>query len=208
MRSPAPCRRGFGGGFTLIELLVVVALIAFLSVAMGLAWRGGEDASRLAAGETALAGYVQLARGQAALHRQPVRVLVLADPARRDRHLRWIGAVRRDPADPARWSAVDDGILLAEGVFFWPAETGLRLGEMRLDYPRAAPVAEGGGGSWLYWEIGTNGTLSAGGSLVLARARWAPGEAAPAFGEVEHWGGFLLSRSGAVHRPGRPEDLR
>lgn len=171
--------------FTLIELLVVMSVIALMAVAIGFALTGGNDATRMRAGVATVSSYLQAARSQAILHRQPVRVLVRDEPSDRGHHWRQLGAVRQEPAgngSGGRWVALDDGVLLPEGVYFWPvtpAADGCVAGTMQLEFPLAQPVEAGRGASWRFFEIGPDGTLERPGEILLAPARWEPEGAAP-----------------------------
>ena len=189
--------------FTLIELLVVMAVIAIIAAGIGLALRGGDSAARLRAGEVTLSSYLQAARSQAILKRQPVRVIVRDESADRELHWRQLGMVVRDAAERTRWHALDDGVLLPEGVYCWPVEPATSWAgreTMQIEFPRAQAVAEGAGPRWFYIEFEPAGTVKETGMLELMAGRWEPDMSAPEPFDEDRglYRRFGLSRLGAV----------
>lgn len=202
-------KHGFAAtpGFSLIELLVVVALIAFLSVGIGLALGSGNEGTRMRASEASLSGYLQFLRSKAILEGQPARLLIAADAADADRYLRTLGGVVRDGTNSNRWVAVDDGLRLADGVYFWEDQSTVGLSQMLLAYPQRSSVEAGAGDSWLYLEIGSTGELSLeAGSLTLFSDRPQPGDL-PMGDDDSFFGGFWLSRLGVIVFPQDKTDL-
>jgi len=174
--------RSHGAGFTLLELVVVMALIAILAVGVGWALSGGDDGARLRAAEVTVGNYFQRARAEAVLRRQPVRLLVREDATDREHHRRQLGAVVRTETDPERWLALDDGVLLPPSVFCWEranANGDAFHGAMRLSFPRAQPVPQGGDESWRFLTIEADGAVRSPGLLELVIARWEPGANQP-----------------------------
>lgn len=200
--------QGASKGFSLIELLVVVTLIAFLSVGLGLALGSGNEGTRIRASETSLSGYIQLLRTKAILEGQPARLLIGNDASQLDAYYRQLGGVVRNPQNPDQWQAIDSGVELSEGVFFWENESSVELQSMQLTYPRRSPVPAGTGDSWLYLEISSTGELEGeAGSLTLFADRPQPGDL-PDADDDSLYGGFLLSRLGVTVFPEDPTVLK
>lgn len=190
-------------GFSLVELLVVMAVIAIIAAGIGLALRGGDNAARLRAGEVTLSSYLQAARSQAILKRQAVRVIVRNDAASRALHWRQMGLIVRDTENRSQWLAVDDGVLLPEGVYFWPVEpesSWAARETLQVEFPRARAVATGVGPSWHYLEFQPSGNVTEAGMLELMAGRWEPDMTAPIPYDDDRGlhRRFGLSRLGAV----------
>ena len=112
-RRPVPA-------FTLIELLVVVALIAVLAAALGLALRHPGETVVLQAAQGTLASLCSATRGRAALTRQNARLVVAADPADPECHLRYLQVVHEEAAGSGQWRAEGSGVFLPRGVYLVP----------------------------------------------------------------------------------------
>lgn len=164
-------------GFTLIELLVVMAIMAVLVAGIGMGLRGGAHAARLRGGEATLRAYLHSARSQAILRRRTVRLLVRNDPVNRALHRRQLGIVSRSMEGDDHWIAIDEGVLLPEGIYFWevdPFEDWAIGGTVRLEYPHSRDIMAGLGSEWWYLEFLSNGSAAKPGVLELVVGRWEP----------------------------------
>ena len=98
--------------YTLIELLVVAALIGVLAGTVGLALRSPDDGMALQVAQATLASLCSAARGRAALTGRDARLLIAADPADLECHLRYLQIVHEDPAGSDHWRAEGSGVYL------------------------------------------------------------------------------------------------
>lgn len=201
-------------GFTLVELLVVIAMIAFLAAILGVALPGGETGTGLRSAERIVAGLAQTARAQAILQGVEARLIILDDPSDPVRTGRWLGVVHREAEDAEglTWRAAGDGVLLPEGVRFWP-ELSDPLDSVNLDFPRLENVRQGSGPRWYCVRYTASGRLVAGAHrLVFGHPQLeekAGGGVQAVFDRQQTpIGGVLLMGGGGVVVPKRPEEFR
>jgi general secretion pathway protein H len=112
------------GGFTLIELMVVIALIALLSVGVGMALRDA-GGNALATGQTTLATMVGTARAQAAVNQTEAILAIFGTRPPADtsgNFLRMMQVFRNNSPGAARpdWLPVGNPVVLPPGVYVVP----------------------------------------------------------------------------------------
>ncbi len=112
--------KAFKKGFTLIEVLVVLGIIAFM--ATGITMLSMKDTSQgiLAARHSMMTAFYS-AKMAAITKKAPVMLIVYKgdDITRRLRQVGIIYQVRKDGASEG-WSALNEGFVMPEGVFFVP----------------------------------------------------------------------------------------
>lgn len=205
-RQRAPRLSGTGDGgaaFTLFELMVVAGLMAVLAAMLGWALRAPGDAAALRAGQTALAGLCDAARGGAILHGATVRLLVVDDPDEPDGCLRVLQVVREDPENPGCWLSCGAGVSLPKSVYVVPPPPAVLPGGA--DWPTShrstalsttAPALTVDGvsaGRFRHVQFTDRGT-TAGGTILLTVAR--PTAVSPAFDRPDLVRGVLLRSTG------------
>jgi type II secretory pathway pseudopilin PulG len=207
MRRNGACPWVSKAAFTLLEVVVVVGLIALLAGGLGLAFKGGERAVALRAGQETLAGLVARARGQAAVSGRNAGLLVLIAPDRPGDHLRRFIVATRCPVDGS-WIPTDAWVTLPAGIALLPPAT-----------PAGALVGAGDDWSGLRSQVFSStieacdgeschaltftprGTLAGlGGALILApTSGLPPGAGAPhRYEQPEAVRGLLVSSYGQV----------
>ena len=201
MSSPAP--RASTRAFTLVEILVVLACVAVLLGTLVGALRPGSSAVPVRGAQAEVAALLVQARQTAQLEGREARLLLSADPADRERYLRFLGIVYDGtPAAAGReWRAATDGITLPRGVYAVPpGAVGLAGTDSRLRGPVAMDYGDSESAYW-FLAFAPDGTVStAGGSprVAVGRGRPEPGGAGVVFGEPDRIRGVLVRRYGAV----------
>ncbi|MDD2765676.1 MAG: prepilin-type N-terminal cleavage/methylation domain-containing protein [Opitutaceae bacterium] len=195
--------------FTLIELLVVVALIAFLTGALGLALRHPGEAVALQAAQDTIAGLCRAARGRAVLTRLNARLVVAADPADAEGYLRYVQVVHEDGVGSNRWRAEGAGVWLPRGVYLVPSPPTAVPGQPAWPASRRSTALSSAAqtltingvaaGTFYYVQFTPRGTTRDGG-LVLTTGRAADGVSGPAlvFDNPDNVRGVLLRSSGTL----------
>ena len=196
------------GGFTLIEMLVVIALVAALAAEIGIALRRPEESVALQSAQTTLCSLLNVARGRAAVAQQNVRLVIAADPAASERHLRFIQVVEQDAGDPANWLADGEGVFLPAGVYVVPpvpaavpgnpAWPGSRCSTALPSSPRLLTI-DGAAASTCYYVQFTPRGTTGGGFLLLTVGHFIAGASAPGLtlDNADNLRGLLLRSSGA-----------
>ena len=211
-----PLRGSPRGAFTIIEILVVVGVILVVAAILGVALSGGDASVGIRTGERIAAGYVQAVRAQAVLKQTTARLIISKEVDHRDRYLRYLGVVYRDPSTPGEniWIAADDGTYLPRGVYFHASMSsrdggGGSPGTMVLEFPRRDGAAAGTGEEWYYYQFESGGITeeNAGGKFVLAVGMVADVSGVIEFRD-ETAGGFILHRLGGISLAQDPADLK
>jgi hypothetical protein len=192
-----------------VELLVVSGLIAFFAATLGLALRHPGEAVALQAGQGTLASLCHATRARAAVTGQNARLVVAADPADAECHLRYLQIVHEDPVNSGRWLAEGGGVWLPRGIYVVPPPTVDVPGNpawpasrrsTALAAPAQAMTINGvAAGRFHYVQFTPRGTTG-GGYLVLTVGRVAAGPSgpAPAFDNPDNVRGVLLRSSGGL----------
>jgi prepilin-type N-terminal cleavage/methylation domain-containing protein len=181
-----PCR----AGFTLVELMVVILIIGILSGIVLTAMGGGNEGRALDAAASQIRSLFSLAQSAAISRKEPIRVLVHADPSDEDRFLRYFTLVYQDSG--GNWQAYTQGEFLPGGVYFSPAmstgggvdDPALRVWTIDFDpndldfsapgsvadaqanplntggNPIVDPVTDKTGDAWFVYEYRPNGTFT------------------------------------------------
>jgi len=195
--------------FTLIELLAVVALIAVLASVMGLALRHPGEAVVLQAAQGTLASLCNATRGRAALTRQNARLVIAADPADSECHLRYLQIVHEEANGSGQWRAEGGGVYLPRGVYVVPSTAAAVPGNptwpashRSTALSSAAQVMTINGvaaGSFYYVQFTSRGTTG-GGNLVLTMGRTTSSASGVAleFDNPDNLRGVLLRSSGVL----------
>jgi prepilin-type N-terminal cleavage/methylation domain-containing protein len=196
-------------GFTLLELLAVIALMALLLGTLGVALRRPGEAVALQAAQGTVASLCGAARARAALTGLNTRLVIAADPADAECHLRYLQIVQEDPATPGHWLAEGSGFWLPRGAYIvpppaatvpgnpaWPAS---RRSTALATPTQAMTINQVPAGLFYHVQFTSRGTTS-GGNLVLAAGRRTanPGGVPFTLDNPDDVRGVLLRSSGAL----------
>ena len=196
-------------GFTLVEMLMVVTLIILLTAEIGLALRQPGESVALQSAQATVCSLLNVARGRAAIAQQNVRLVIAADPADSDNHLRCLQVAEQDSIDPANWLADGDSIRLPAGVYVVPsapagvpgnpAWPGSRCSTALPSSPRLMMINGAASANFYYVQFTPRGTTS-GGFLLLTAGRITAGASAPLLklDNADNLRGVLLRSSGAL----------
>ena len=195
--------------FTLVELLVVVAIVALLAGTVGLNLRSLGENTALQAAQATVASLCSAARGRAALTGRNARLLLAADPADIECHLRYLQIVHEDPAGSDRWLAEGSGVYLPRGVYVvppagaavpgnpgWPAS---RRSTALSATPERMAINGVAAGACHYVQFSPRGTTT-GGNLLLGSGHAITGTAGTVLvlENADNVRGVLLRPSGAL----------
>ena len=182
-RNRLAVQRARFGGFTLFEVIVTLSLIVVLSSIVYVSGNYGFESRALSGASSDAHMMLKGARAQAILSGQDARLIINMDESDPERFLRYIGIVRRDADNPARWLATHSGIYLPEGIYVVPQNTtgvvfgywDMSVSERKsrhkcsngvttmaianMDFPEIDSVPDNVGAKWMVYQFSPDGHL-------------------------------------------------
>lgn len=177
--------------------MVVILIIGILSGIVLTAMGGGDEERKLNAATSQVRSLFSLGQSASIARKEPIRVLIHADPADEDRYLRFFTLVYEDE-DTGEWLPYTQGEFLPDGIYFTPAmstgsgtsdpdlqvwELGFNPDTLEFSSPGSVsnagtssfsgnvdPVSDAGTDTWFMYEFLSNGKAESPMSRVVLAA--------------------------------------
>jgi prepilin-type N-terminal cleavage/methylation domain-containing protein len=194
--------------FSLIELLVVIGVMAVLMGAVIVPASGLMQARGVAGAADAASSLITGARIDAMKMGRPVRVVVDANPADREKVFRRMACLRKTADN--KWEFSSQVVNLPTGAFFWDEYSAGFASDMKVNFGNRATAQTGSeGGAVRYLEFDGRGQLADQARMVFVSGIMSSAGTleVPAAREAGRTG-FIVRKSGRITHYRSPDEIK